>query len=273
MPYIDVADDQRIFYTEKGDGPPALLIHGWSCDGSDWSWLVSDLSRDHRTITIDNRGHGRSTAVDGQYSPALFAADAAKVIEQLGLERPVVIGHSMGTIIASTLAAEHPDLVGALVLVDPVYGMDAQDLVGALAAIRQAPHAVAEASFGGFYGERTPAWLPEWHRRRILATDEAVVRDALVCLYEGEGAVGLKTVGESYLRRRQAPTLAIYAGTGAAIADWDRTLDHGPSDEILVWSENGHFLHQEEPERFATEVRRWLEKVGWTAAAAALRVV
>ncbi|PRC61155.1 alpha/beta hydrolase, partial [Mycobacterium sp. ITM-2017-0098] len=41
-------DDGEIFYTEHGDGPAVLLVHGWGCDGNDWSWLASDLSADHR---------------------------------------------------------------------------------------------------------------------------------------------------------------------------------------------------------------------------------
>ena len=108
------------------------------------------------------------------------------------------------------------------------------------------------------YGARTPSWLPVWHRRRILATDESVVRDALVGLYEGADGIGRRTTGEAYLPRRTAPVLAIYAGAATAVADWDRSLAHGGHDEIVVWPENGHFLHQEEPDRFAAEVRRWL---------------
>jgi pimeloyl-ACP methyl ester carboxylesterase len=259
MPHLPLADAQTIFYTDEGEGDPVLMIHGWSCDGSDWAWLASDLRRDHRCVVIDNRGHGRSTTATDGYTPRLFAADAARVIEEIGLGRPVVVGHSMGTIIASTLAVERPDLVRALVLVDPVYGMDDYVIAPALAGVRQAPHAAATATFQSFYGEKTPSWLPAWHRHRLVGTPEAVVRDALVGLYEGEEGIGRKVVGETYLRGRKAPTLAIYAGARAATADWDRALDHGPLDRISVWPEHGHFLHQEDPERFSAEVRRWLE--------------
>jgi pimeloyl-ACP methyl ester carboxylesterase len=209
MPHLSLDDGRTLFYTEEGTGDPVLLIHGWACDGSDWAWLVSDLSRDHRCIVIDNRGHGRSTPATDGYTPRLFAADAAHVIWRLGLGRSLVVGHSMGTLVASTLAVERPDLVRALVLVDPVYGMDDETLVTTLGAIRQAPHAVATAVFARFYGERTPSWLPVWHRCRLLGIEESVVRDVLVGLYDGEEGVGRKVVGETYLRRRRAPMLAI----------------------------------------------------------------
>jgi pimeloyl-ACP methyl ester carboxylesterase len=273
MPYLSLAEGQTLFYTEEGSGDAVLLIHGWCCDGSDWAWLVSDLSRDHRCVMIDNRGHGRSSPAAGGYTPRLFAADAARAIEMLDLGRPVVIGHSMGTVIASALAVERPDLVRALVLVDPSYGADDAKLIPFLEAMRQAPRIVAIAMFrpdedaagpvpsARIYGDNTPFWLPMWHRRRVLGLDETVIRDALIGQYEGEEGIGRKVIGETYLRRRRAPTLAIYAGRGTATAEWDRTLDHGPLDEITIWPEHGHFLHQEDPERFAGEVRQWLERL------------
>jgi pimeloyl-ACP methyl ester carboxylesterase len=261
MPYIHLADGGRLFSTEEGDGRPVLLIHGWSCDGSDWAWLQSDLARDHRTIAIDNRGHGRSSLSE-TYSPAAFAADAAEVIEQLGLGPTLVIGHSMGTIIASALAIDRPELVSGLVLIDPVYGADPVVMAGALRMARADPHAFAVASWAQFYGAKTPAWLPIWHRRRILATDPRTVSEALAGLYEGDGGLGLIPVGERELTKRRAPTLAVYAGTGAAVAAWDEALEHRAPYEIEVWRENGHFLHQEDPDRFAARVRSWMSPLG-----------
>jgi pimeloyl-ACP methyl ester carboxylesterase len=167
----------------------------------------------------------------------------------------------MGTIVASALAVERPELVSRLVLIDPVYGSERSALSAALDGVRAAPHEFATMAWGQFYGDRTPDWLPVWHRRRILSTDPQTVRDALVGLYEGEGAIGLKEVGVRYLPRRQAPILAIYAGSGAGVADWDSSLRHGAQDVIEVWPEHGHFLHQEDPDRFSRRVREWLEQL------------
>lgn len=259
MPYLPMPAGHEIFHTESGAGRDVLLIHGWACDGSDWAWLVTDLAKDHRVVVIDNRGHGRSTD-PGLYSPELFADDAAQVIAQLGLDRPIVVGHSMGTTIASALAVERPELVSALVLIDPVYGAEEAALAPALAAIAHVPHGFATAAFGQFYGANTPEWIPEWHRRRILGTPENVVRDALVSLYTGDGGIGAREVGEVYLAQRTAPMLAVFAGSGSGIATWERTLPHGAADQIEVWPENGHFLHQEDPPRFAATFREWIAK-------------
>jgi pimeloyl-ACP methyl ester carboxylesterase len=258
VPYFTTDDDVDIFYTAEGSGPPVLLLHGWTCDGSDWSWLTQDLLRDHQVIVPDHRGHGRSSVPAGPYGPAAMAGDAAALLTSLNVQRAVVGGHSMGTIVASALAVEHPDLVSALALVDPVYGQVDDELAPVLAAVRAAPAETAIQIFGTFYTANTPRWLPIWHRRRVLGTAPSVVADALIGLYEGAGGLGRQFVGETYLPRRACPTLAVYGGSGSRIAEWDRALPHGPHDLIEVWEENGHFLHQEAPDRFAATLRAWI---------------
>jgi pimeloyl-ACP methyl ester carboxylesterase len=120
MPALAVADDIRIFYSEHGSGPHVLLLHGWACDGSDWCWLAADVAADHRVIIVDQRGHGMSTPTAGPYGAQILAGDAARVLNHLAIDQAVVVGHSMGTIVASALAVKYPHMVSALVLADPV---------------------------------------------------------------------------------------------------------------------------------------------------------
>jgi pimeloyl-ACP methyl ester carboxylesterase len=261
MPYLTLHDDRSIFYTDEGTGPAVLLIHGWTCDGSDWSWLIDDLSRDHHVIAADNRGHGRSSRAPDDYTPRRCAADSAELLDALGLSDVIVVGHSMGGIIASALAVDRPDLVSRLVLADPAYGREAALLEWLLGAIEGDAHAVAIATFESFYGERTPSWLPFWHRRRILGLPEDVVREVIVGAYRGAEGIGSLAEGEAYLRRRRVPILGVYAGASAALAEWDEGLDQDPHSEHVVWPEHGHFLHQEAPERFAQTLRTWLSRV------------
>lgn len=114
--------DAGLFFTDEGTGPAALLMHGWSCDLHDWSLQVPALlDAGYRVIAPDHRGHGRSSAPRSSYRPQVLADDAAALLRALDIEEAVVLGHSMGTIVASALAVRHPGLVRALVLVDPVY--------------------------------------------------------------------------------------------------------------------------------------------------------
>ena len=99
------------------DEPPVLLLHGLSSNSYFWSRIAERLPW-RRVVAIDQRAHGASSTPATGYEPAELAADAAYVIEQLELERPVVAGHSWGASIALQLGADRPELIGGLVIVD-----------------------------------------------------------------------------------------------------------------------------------------------------------
>ena len=270
MPRLDLGEGQSIFYTDEGDGAAVIALHGWACDGSDWNWLAADLVADHRVVVPDLRGHGASTHRHGQrYTPRLFAADTLRLIENLGLRDVVIVGHSLGTIVASVFAADHADLVSALVLVDPQYGHDDSMLRPALEAVRADPHGFTTEAFGYLYSDVTPAWLRTWHRRRVLSTPAEVVAGTFAGLYDGDEGLGRRALSQSYLKRRNVPTFAVYAA--AALAAYEESLPHGPHDEIAVWDGYGHFLHQEAPDRFAAAMRAWLDRLQATRSTTSTR--
>jgi pimeloyl-ACP methyl ester carboxylesterase len=101
----------------QGD-PPIVLAHGWTCDHTYFAPQAEHFRRNHRVISVDLRGHGESDKPRQDYTMALFADDLAWLCQQLGLAKPVVVGHSMGGVIAFELAARHPALPAAVVAVD-----------------------------------------------------------------------------------------------------------------------------------------------------------
>jgi pimeloyl-ACP methyl ester carboxylesterase len=110
----------NLHYTRTdGAKPPVLLAHGFSDDGLCWTPVAEILAADYDVIMVDARGHGRSDAPKKGYSSAEHAADLAGVITGLGLERPAVLGHSMGAATALALASAYPDLPRAILLEDP----------------------------------------------------------------------------------------------------------------------------------------------------------
>ena len=114
------AGDSCVFFTDDGSGKTLLLIHGWACDSNDWIEQIPILSPHHRVIAPDLVGHGRSSVRDCGYGPSEFADDLAILIERLDCAPPVVaIGHSLGGVVASVLAVKRPDLVRAVVEIDP----------------------------------------------------------------------------------------------------------------------------------------------------------
>lgn len=109
-----------IHYTRTGgDKPPFVLVHGFSDDGLCWIEVARALEAEYDLIMPDARGHGRSEGPESGYAPQDQAADLAGLIQQLGLERPAVFGHSMGAQTSLTLAALYPELVGCVLLEDP----------------------------------------------------------------------------------------------------------------------------------------------------------
>src|SRR5947209_11457194 len=114
------ANGLNLHYTRTGgDHPPLVLAHGFSDDGLCWMSVAQPLAERYDVIMPDARGHGRSQAPAQGYGNLEQAADLAGLIAALGLQRPIILGHSMGAATALALAGGHPDLPRAILLEDP----------------------------------------------------------------------------------------------------------------------------------------------------------
>ncbi|MBM6579861.1 alpha/beta hydrolase [Microvirga sp. BT689] len=98
-------------------GRAVLMLHGYADSWFSYSRILPLLPKDWHVIVPDQRGHGESDRPDGGYTPADFAGDALRLLDRLGIENAVVVGHSMGSFVARLVAAQHPERVERLVLV------------------------------------------------------------------------------------------------------------------------------------------------------------
>ncbi len=103
--------------TGRGDKPAVVLVHGFSDDGLCWTRVAEQLEADHDVVMLDARNHGRSGRGPG--GPAELAEDLAHVVVELGLDRPALLGHSVGARTVADVAAAHPELVSRIILEDP----------------------------------------------------------------------------------------------------------------------------------------------------------
>jgi pimeloyl-ACP methyl ester carboxylesterase len=103
----------------EGSGPPVVLVHGSLDDHRAWERVVPHLAAHHRVHTYDRRGHGRSTCPPGQGHISEDVADLAGLIRALGLDAPLVVGHSYGSSTSLLLGAHHPELTGGLLVHEP----------------------------------------------------------------------------------------------------------------------------------------------------------
>jgi pimeloyl-ACP methyl ester carboxylesterase len=119
--FIDVPG-ARLHVREAGSGPAILMIHGLAGQMGHFNYgLVDQLSADHRVVIVDRPGAGFSTRTGGAGATLSAQATAmSALISTLQLERPLVVGHSLGGALALTLALEHPAQVGALALIAPL---------------------------------------------------------------------------------------------------------------------------------------------------------
>jgi pimeloyl-ACP methyl ester carboxylesterase len=119
--FIDVPG-ARLHVREQGSGQPLLLVHGLAGQMAHFSYGVLErLAADYRVVIVDRPGSGYSTrAAAAGASLSAQAAALAALVNTLQLERPLVVGHSLGGAVALTLALEHPNNVGALALVAPL---------------------------------------------------------------------------------------------------------------------------------------------------------
>lgn len=162
-------------YRRVGKGHPSVvLIHGFSDDGTCWPRLVADLAADYDLILPDMRGHGRSVRVAPD-TAADLAGDVLTLIVALALERPVLLGHSMGASIAAEVAARSPQSVRALILEDPPW-RDGENLAAQEEAARvhyQQWIAFAQSQSVEALVEQVRAQHPTWDESEFLPWAES----------------------------------------------------------------------------------------------------
>ncbi len=115
--------DVRLRYLEwPGNGSPVVLLHGLTVSAEYWSYTARILAENHRVIAADLRGHGHSDKPGWGYDYPTVASDVAQLFDEAGVERAMIAGHSWGASVALVLAAEHPDRVAHLAMVDGGFG-------------------------------------------------------------------------------------------------------------------------------------------------------
>jgi pimeloyl-ACP methyl ester carboxylesterase len=238
-------DGIPIAYHDAGAGSPALVfVHGWSCDRGHWRHQLPAFAASHRVAAMDLAGHGESGVGRSSWTMPAFGADVVAVIDDLGLDDVVLIGHSMGGDVIVEAAQTLGSRVAGLVWVDVYEGLDApedpEDIESFIAPFRDdfATRTRAFVRETLFDPASDPA-LVEWVASDMSSAPPEIALDALLHSFTNEMAA---TRG---LDRLDVPAFAINAeGPG----DLDSFRRHGMEPIIMPGSE--HFLMLEEPAAF-----------------------
>jgi pimeloyl-ACP methyl ester carboxylesterase len=261
------ANDIHIhYYRTGGEKPPLLLLHGFTDSGLCWTPVARVLAQDYDVIMPDARGHGLSDGPEKGFSTDLLVADAAAVIQTLGLKKTYVLGHSMGAHSAAVLASRHPELVRALLLEDPPWTRTiapkplAQDKLEILEnerytemqALQARPFAQRLATI---HTER-PGWSEE--EAHLLARANEQFKPAVFKL-------GLFEVARDWLvvvQQLTCPTLLITADTSLGALVTPETAELAVSTwqdgRVIRIAGAGHSIRRDQFNDYMTTVRQFL---------------
>jgi pimeloyl-ACP methyl ester carboxylesterase len=236
-----------------GGGLPVLFVHSLAGNGGQWALQLDHLRRRRHALALDLRGHGDSDpAEDGAYHVPSLAADVGAVANHFALRRFVLAGHSLGAAVAICYAAEHPERVAALLLVDPngdQTRIPRRQLEPFLAALRAEPLGELEAYFRQLAagGDRDAA---RWVIEDLRLTHEDAVAAAV----------------EAAAEFAPLPALARYGGPVLSVISEANSLPYSlhnllPDLPVQLVRGTGHWLMMDRPEVFNGILDAFLEQV------------
>jgi pimeloyl-ACP methyl ester carboxylesterase len=256
MPFLRRDDVALYFEKTEGRAPPVVLVHGWCCDHSYFADQAEYFARGgHSVLALDLRGHGRSDKPHQAYTMQVFADDVAWMCGELGLAKPIVIGHSMGGIVAFDLAARYPDLPAAIVMIDASVVRPAAShaaIPALLDKLRGPDYAAAQ----GEYVAKAlfiPTDDPE-RRARILDAMASAPQHVMVSAFEG-----LRDYDPNTAQGRvTAPGLYIAGSEPQPRCDVARLRELVPDMHYGQAAGSGHFCQMEVPEQVNAMIDRFL---------------
>jgi pimeloyl-ACP methyl ester carboxylesterase len=251
----------NIHYTRTGGGkPPLILLHGLAANGPCWAALAHAIEGDYDVIMPDARGHGRSSVPDYGYRYEDLANDVVGLIEALRLPPTILIGHSMGGMVAAVVASRNPELLRCLILADPTFLSPKVQR-----EIRDSDVADQHRRYLNMSLDDVMADARIRHPDRSLDTVELTARARL---QTSMGAFDVLTPpNPDYMQVVSAievPSLLVIGGSAGVVSP-DVAADLqglNPRLQVEQIPEAGHGLHYDQPERLAVVVKSFLRSIG-----------
>ena len=256
--------DIEVGYTERGAGPPVVMVHGLAEDRQSWALAQERLAADYRILAYDLRGHGETEAGDGNGTLDQLADDLARFLEVL-TGPAACLGYSLGGTVVLALAAERPDLVTRAVVsgTSSVVGRAAAGFFEERIAMLGSDRAAFEAALR----DDTAAQIVT--RGADL---DAITRRRLEAVGDGRGYVNAAGAMQGLHGAPLTGALArIRCPVGVIGGDGDRFCPRRAADIILAEladgayheiADCGHLMTVDQPEAYAVALRAALERPG-----------
>ena len=248
-------DTTKIHYVSEGKGKDAIvLVHGWGCTLTHWRDQIPELSKRARVLALDLPGHGESDKPETRYDMDLFAAAIDAVMKDAGVERAVLVGHSMGTPVVRQFYRKYPQKTLALVIVDgglrPFGTKEQREQF--MAPLRGPGYKEVLTNMG----KMMTATLSDADKERVRTSSFNTPQGVLVSAMEAMGEDSLYATDKI-----NVPVLAILAKSPYWPADTEQFLRGlAPDLDYQMWEGVSHFLFMEKPKEFNAAVIAFVDK-------------
>ena len=267
---VPAPDGVPIVYEVRGEaeaGEPALVfVHCWGCDRTYWREQLDVFAADYRVVAMDLAGHGESGVERETWSVPGLAGDVEAVADALGLERMILIGHSMGGPVSLEAARRMPRRVVGVVAIDTLHNADYEfppEQVDQLVGAFEADFAGTVAGFiRGMYQPGADPAVVDWTVKKAQGTNQ----EAAIALMRDFGSIDFPAMFSA----AKVPIRAINAapaGPMQPVTEVEINRKYSDFDAVLVEGV-GHFLQLERPAEVNARLR---EVVAELAAAAPAR--
>lgn len=260
---VELSNQVRLPYVEQGDpsGVPVLLLHGFADSWRSFELVLPNLPESIHAVALTLRGHGDASRPAAGYGLRDFAADVAAFQDAMHLPAAVIVGHSMGSAVALRFALDHPERTMGLVLVgaSPTMGGTAAAREFWNSTLSKLTDPVEPALVRGM----TESMLAQPVPRAFLvaSVQEGLKVPALVWKAAFESRWRLEGDYSGDLGRITAPTLIVWGDQDARYSRGEQVALASAitGSRLLVYPGAGHFLHWEEPQRFASDLVTFVE--------------
>jgi pimeloyl-ACP methyl ester carboxylesterase len=247
-------DGFQIHSTTHGKGPKTIIfVHGWTCDETSWDQQVPVFEKDYRVITLDLPGHGKSGAPKNDVlSMTLFARAIEAVRAEAGVDKAVLVGHSMGVPVIRQYARMFPAHVAGLVAVDGVLHLSGSPAAPNPEQMKGAQGLKnRETMIRGMFGKSATPAIQEHVLKMMLAPPESTATQAMAAMF----------VASNWTEEVMPfPVLGIYADHSSA-NDPAYMKKIFPSSKVEEVPGTGHFVMLEKPKEFNTLLSDFVAKV------------
>ena len=256
----------RVRVSGVPDGRPMLFAHGFGCDQEMWRFIAPDFEVDHRVVLFDHVGSGRSDL--SAYDPVKYgslrgyADDVVEICRELGLTDVVFVGHSVSAMIGVLVAAQAPEVVGALVMVGPspryvddedyTGGFSRADIAGLLESLDSNHLGWSAAMAPVIMGNPERPELSEELTNSFCRTDPDIARQFARVTFLSDNRADLPSV--------RVPTLVLQCSADAIASEvvGRYVHEHVAGSVFTQLAATGHCPHLSAPEETTAAIRAFL---------------